>query len=190
MLPLNTHFSGEWFLVEKTSTSWQSIRHALRRVSLLKTYEHPFENVHKKTPAELFRELPEDVKDYVEACPACTDIEDPRVKFTRAVVFWNEYYKDLVERSKKPNEERENWVHGDIMDEFIQAQKPSIMDKFKPCEDANIATRARVLPRVPSSDAETMEMKKPRVMEMSQDGEAASVGSSSAMDFGEDSQIR
>ena len=128
MLPLDTSFECEQFLKD---TSWEETRHALRRVSLRPSYEHPFENVHKKSPAELFEELPEDVKDYIEACPRCIGCEDPRRKFTRAVVFWNEYYKDLVQRSQEPDEERERWVQGDTMDEFMQSQKPRIMEHFK-----------------------------------------------------------
>ena len=92
------------------------MRHALRRVSLLPSYEHPFESVHKKSPAELFEELPEDVKGYIEACPDNIGIEDPRVKFTRAVVFWNQYYKDRVQRSQGP---RPAWWQGDRMGEFM-----------------------------------------------------------------------
>ena len=52
MLPLDKQFSGETFLVESTSTStsWQQVRHAIRRVSLVKKSEHPFGKAHAKKP--------------------------------------------------------------------------------------------------------------------------------------------
>ena len=141
MLPLDTKFSGESFLVESTSTSWQPIRHALRRVSLLETYEHPFENVHAKEPAELYRELPEDVKEYIEACPACVGIDDPRDKFTRGVVFWNEYYKDLEHRSNEDPLREIEWDNqARTMDEFIKRQKPRIWAKINDDESASTAS--------------------------------------------------
>ena len=145
MMPLDKYFSGELFL---KWTSWEPSRHALRRVSLLPTHEHPFENVHKKSPAELFRELPEDVKEYIEVCPACEGIDDPRDRFTRAVVWWNEYYKDLAERSNKTDQERSgDWYEqASLMDEFIRNKKPRIMEKFTGDESASTASVVEIPP--------------------------------------------
>ena len=90
---------------QAASANQQAIRHALRQVSLLPS--HPFEKVHKKEPpAELFHELPEGVKEYIGASLDRIRFEDPR-EFTRAVVFWNEWYECRVKMSKKAKKAEE-----------------------------------------------------------------------------------
>ena len=129
MLPLNTRFEGNHHL--KDPSSWKAIRHALRRVSLKPTAEHPFEKVFKMSPDELFSALPEDIKDFLEACPWSAGIRDPREKFTRGVCFWNEYYKDRVKRASEPeNYKGFWWAEADLVDKFMVEQKPHIVQHF------------------------------------------------------------
>ena len=49
------------------------------------------------------------------------DVKDKRVRFTRGVIFWTEYYKDLFERGS--GREVKPWYARASMDQFMRAQK-------------------------------------------------------------------
>ena len=166
MLPLNTRFTGE---DHAEDTSWPKIRHALRRVSLLPSFEHPFDKVYKKQKSELFNELPEDVKSFIEACPDCQGIEDVRDRFTRGVVFWNQYFKDRVKRASRPEDfEGTWWSEANLVDKWVEQHKPNVILHFsrlrrEPSSSSVIEILVEPL-RVASHDVEAGDMakKKPR----------------------------
>ena len=158
-LPVNTRFECEQYI---ESAEWEPLRHALRRESLRAEVKHPFEHLNKKEPIELFEMLPLEVQRYVENCPACEGIENLRIKFTRAIVFWSGYYEDLKARKSTTGSgkrrEGEWHEHTKKMDEYMRSKKARIMAAFEDEEETSReeedTARSASVPSVPSECAE------------------------------------
>ena len=63
------------------------------------------------------------------------DVKDERERFTKAVVFWSEYYKDLLDR--KALNEVDTWAERAIMDEFMIMSKQWFKDRFEDVIETN-----------------------------------------------------
>ena len=112
--------------LQSEESEWSEMRHKLRRESLLPEKPHPFEKQHESTPDELHEMLSPEVRDYVRDCPVCEGIENVRDKFTRAVVFWSQWYEDKHERKTEGHENKHvrEWIEKLMrMDELFKAKR-------------------------------------------------------------------
>ena len=107
MTPLNTKFEP-LPMQGPEYVEWQRVRFALRREhDRDEPPEHPFATIHDMPDEQLFEALPDKTKRFVNECPASKDIENPRAKFTRAMIYWSEWYEDAYSRMQAKSEA--NW---------------------------------------------------------------------------------
>ena len=105
VLPLDTHYEPieDVFILQ--------LRHSARREGVMASTlpAHPFEVEHGLTDEQLCARLEPKAREMIERIPGMLEIENLRVRCTRAVVFWSDGYE--VQYNEKKADEDRKWAH-------------------------------------------------------------------------------
>ena len=85
------------------------MRHAARRTRCLSWDEHPFEQESKMDPEQLYERVSPKIRKFLEAMPGLAEISDKRMRVTKGVDFWAEFYE--AKRICEKYEENYKWDH-------------------------------------------------------------------------------